>query len=67
MSDRLIRSPWWREHGRTAESIVRLDDRCLGLRVRLESGKRVMMPLGLMTFAMQLPPSTSEPGDADRY
>jgi hypothetical protein len=46
--------PWWAEDGRKAESIVRLDERRLGVRVTLASGERMTMPLGQMTFKMRL-------------
>jgi hypothetical protein len=47
------REPWWTTRGRRAVSVVRLDERCLGLRVRLASGERVTMPLGPMTFKIR--------------
>jgi hypothetical protein len=53
--------PWCNEPGRTAESIVRLDAKCLGLRVRLESGERVTMPLRPVTFVMRFPPDFANP------
>ena len=49
------RHPWWCSGDNKAESIVRLDAECLGLRVRLSSGERVTMPLGQMTFVMRFP------------
>jgi hypothetical protein len=47
--------PWWNACGSKPQSIVRLDDRRLGLRVRLASGDRVTMPLGQATFDMRDP------------
>ena len=40
------RVPWWCSGENKVESIVRLDSKCLALRVRLASGERVTMPLG---------------------
>jgi len=53
--------PWWNEPGRTPESIVRLDPKCLALRVRLESGERVTMPLRPVTFVMRFPADFTKP------
>jgi hypothetical protein len=47
--------PWFNNKGNRPESIVRLNDRCLGLRVRLANGERVTMPLGQTTFKMGEP------------
>jgi hypothetical protein len=49
------RVPWWNAPGFKPESIVRLDQKCLGLRVRLASGERITMPLGPATFNMRFP------------
>jgi hypothetical protein len=49
------RVPWWNAPRFKPEGIVRLDDKCLGLRVRLPSGERATMPLGRATFEMLFP------------
>jgi hypothetical protein len=48
-------TPWWNAPGAEPQSIVRLDSKCLGLRVKLASGERVTMPLGQTTFDMRDP------------
>jgi hypothetical protein len=50
MKPRKVFVPWWAAGGQKAESIVRLDETHLGLRVRLASGERVTMPLGQTTL-----------------
>lgn len=42
--------PWWNSNGNRPQSIVRLSDGCLGLRVTLGAGECVTMPLGRTTL-----------------
>jgi hypothetical protein len=42
----------WGDHDPKINSIVRLDDRCLGMRITLASGEKITMPLGQTTFRM---------------
>jgi len=44
----------WGGKDPTIRSIVRLDDKCLGMRLQLASGERRTMPLGHTTFHMRL-------------
>jgi hypothetical protein len=63
MDDVPFRNPWG-GHDPQMESIVKLDDKCLGLRMKLASGERVTMPLGQTTFHMRLDHAWSQPRKA---
>jgi hypothetical protein len=49
------RIPWWNGRGNRPEKIAQLSCGMLGMRVRLASGDRVTMPLGLATFVLRDP------------
>jgi hypothetical protein len=51
------RGAWWCSGDNKGESIVRLDAKRLGVRVRIPSGERVTMPLGQTTVVIGFPPT----------
>jgi len=46
-----LRDPW-RGQDPQIKSIVRIDERCLGMRLKLASGEDMTMPLGPTSFHM---------------
>jgi hypothetical protein len=58
-----FRDPWG-GHDPEMESVVKLDETCLGLRLKLSSGARVTMPLGQTTFHMNLDRVWTQPRKA---
>ena len=65
MDDVQFRDPWGGRDPQM-EAVVKLDDKCLGLRMRLSSGERMTMPLGRATFHMNLDRVWSQPRKARR-
>lgn len=63
MEDDRFRDPW-AGHDPQMESVVRLDEKRLGLRLKLSSGERMMMPLGQMSFHMRLDRVRAQPRKA---
>jgi len=53
MQDASFRDPW-AGHNPQMESLVKLNDGCLGLRMKISSGERLTMPLGQASFHMNL-------------
>jgi len=65
MDDERFRDPW-AGYDPQMESVVRLDEKRLGLRLRLSSGERVTMPLGQASFHMRLDRVWTQPRKASR-
>lgn len=63
MGDETFRDSW-AGHDPPLESVVRLDEKRLGLRLKLSSGERVTMPLGKASFQMRLDRVRTQPRKA---
>ena len=63
MDDVPFRDPWG-GHDPQMESVVKLNDKCLGLRMKLASGECVTLPLGRSSFHMKLDRAWSQPREA---